>query len=181
MKPDSINNVRCLYIISVHQIEFCFVLSYVDDYVYWYNSEALGNWFVDYPGKRSHVNFLEYVHWFMSITISQMKDHSILIDQSIYATSIVTKYLDTDTVKTSKKFYRTNLTYDIIFTKADASTSDEQVEKLTRGFNIHYRACIGSLVYLLSTRVNLSFAVHKLEKFSANSGKVHFEGLVHLL
>ena len=27
----------------------------------------------------------------------------------------------------------------------------------------------------------LSFAVHKLAKFSANPGKVHFEGLVHLL
>ena len=40
---------------------------------------------------------------------------------------------------------------------------------------------IGSLIYLLSTRVDLSFAVHKLEKFSANPGKVHFEGLVHLL
>ena len=29
--------------------------------------------------------------------------------------------------------------------------------------------------------MDLSFAVHKLEKFSANTGKVHFEGLVHLL
>ena len=27
----------------------------------------------------------------------------------------------------------------------------------------------------------MSFAVHKLKKFSANPGKVHFEGLVHLL
>ena len=27
----------------------------------------------------------------------------------------------------------------------------------------------------------LSFAVHKLTKFSSNPGKVHFEGLVHLL
>ena len=34
---------------------------------------------------------------------------------------------------------------------------------------------------MLSTRVDLSFAVHKLAKFSANPGKVHFEGLVHLL
>ena len=33
----------------------------------------------------------------------------------------------------------------------------------------------------MSTRVDLSFAVHKLAKFSANPGKVHFEGLVHLL
>ena len=42
------------------------------------------------------------------------------------------------------------------------------------------RACIGSLIYLLSTRVDLSFEVHKKENFSANPGKVHFEGLVHL-
>ena len=69
----------------------------------------------------------------------------------------------------------------MIFTKEDASTSDEQVEKITREFNIHYRACIGSLIYLLSTRVELSFAVHKLAKFSENPGKVHFEGLIHLL
>ena len=53
--------------------------------------------------------------------------------------------------------------------------------KLCREFNIHYRYCIGSLIYLLSTRVDFSFAVHKLEKFSANPGKLHFEGLVHIL
>ena len=29
--------------------------------------------------------------------------------------------------------------------------------------------------------MDLSFAVHKLEKFSANPGRVHFEVLVHLL
>ena len=68
----------------------------------------------------------------------------------------------------------------MILTKEDVSTSDEKVDKLTREYNIHYRACIGSLMYLLSTRVDLSFAVHKLEKFSANPGKVDFEGFIHL-
>ena len=29
--------------------------------------------------------------------------------------------------------------------------------------------------------MDLRFAVHNLEKFSANPGKVHFDGLVHLL
>ena len=29
--------------------------------------------------------------------------------------------------------------------------------------------------------MDLSFAVHKFAKFSANPGKVHFEGFVHLL
>ena len=52
---------------------------------------------------------------------------------------------------------------------------------MTREFNIYYRDCIGSLIYLLYTRVDLSFAMHKLERFSSNPGKVHFEGLVHIL
>ena len=103
------------------------------------------------------------------------------MDQARYATSIVSKYLDTATVKVSNKFYNTKLSSDMIFTKEYVSTSDEQVERLTREYNIHYRTCIGYLIYLLSTIVDFSFAVHKLAKFSANPGKVHFEGLVHLL
>ena len=110
-----------------------------------------------------------------------MKDHYISMDQARYDTSIVAKYLDTATVKVSNNFYKTTLPADTIFTQEDVSTSDEQVEKLIREYNIHYRSCIGSLIYLLSTRVELSFSVHNLEKFSANPGKVHFEGLLHLL
>ena len=102
------------------------------------------------------------------------------MDQARYATCIVAKYLDTATIKVSTKFYRTIFPADMIFTKEDVSTSDEQVDKLTREYNIHSRSCIGSLIYILSTRVELSFAVHKLAKFSVNPGKVHFEGLLHL-
>ena len=75
------------------------VLSYVDDCVYWYTSEELGNWFVDSIGNIFHVKLLGYPHWFMSIRISQLREHYISVDQDIYATSIVTKYLDTDTIK----------------------------------------------------------------------------------
>ena len=78
------------------------------------------------------MNFLGFAHWFMSIRISQLKDHSISVDQARYATSIVSKYLDTATVKLSNKFYKTTLPADIIFTKEDVSTRDEQIEKLTR-------------------------------------------------
>ena len=69
----------------------------------------------------------------------------------------------------------------MIFKKDNTSTSDEKVEKLTREYNIHYRSCIRSLIYLLSTIVDLSCAVQKLAKISANTGKVHFKGLIHLL
>ena len=69
----------------------------------------------------------------------------------------------------------------MIFTKEDVSTSDEQVEVLYREYKIHYRYCVGSLIYILSTRVDLCFSVHNMGNFSSNPGKVHFEGLVHLL
>ena len=82
------------------------VLSYVDDCVYCYTNEDIGKWFVDTLGKRFHVNFLGFAHWFMSIIISQLKDHSIYVDQAIYVTSIVAKYLYTATVKVSNNFIR---------------------------------------------------------------------------
>ena len=138
-------------------------------------------WFVETIGKIFHVNFLGYAHWFMLIIISQIKDHSISVYKARYATSVVAKYLDTATVKTNTNFYEITLPSDMIFTKADESTSDEKVEKLTSELNFHYRACIGSLIYFLSTMVYLSFVVHKLAKFLSNPGKVHFEVLVNLL
>ena len=82
---------------------------------------------MDALGKIFHMNLLGYVNWFMSIRISQMKDHSISVDQARYDTSIVAKYLDTDTVETSKKLYKTTFPSDMIFTKNDESTSDEKV------------------------------------------------------
>ena len=145
------------------------VLFYVDDCVYWYTNEDIGKWFVDTLVKKFHVNFLGYAHWFMSIRTSQMKDHSIYVDQARYATSIVAKYLDTVIVKVSKKFYKTTFPADMIFTKEDVFSSVEQVEKLTREFNINHISCIGLLIYILSTRVDLSFAVHELAKFFIKS------------
>ena len=61
-----------------------------------------------------------------------MKDHYISVDQDRYANYVVAKYLDNVTVKACKKFYKIIFPYDMIFTTYYTSTSDEQVEKLTR-------------------------------------------------
>ena len=55
------------------------VLSYVDDCVYWYTNEYLGKWFVDTLGKRLHVNFLGFAHWFIDINqcANSKKSHEI--------------------------------------------------------------------------------------------------------
>ena len=93
------------------------VLSYVGDCVYWYTSEELVTWFVDTLGNILHVNFLGYYHWFMYISISQLKDCYILVDHTRYATSVVAKYLDTATIKENSKFHQNTLPHDMIFTK----------------------------------------------------------------
>ena len=111
-------------------------LSYVDDCVYWNIYEAIGKWFVETPGQRFHVNFLEFSHWFMSIIISHLKNHYISVDQDKYSYCVVDKYIDTDTANKSTKFYKTTLTSDMIFSKDYVSTSYEKVEKLSRDFNI---------------------------------------------
>ena len=177
LKQDSLNiNAICLCIKSMHHTEKI-VLYYVDYCIYWYTPKAIGKWFVENLGKRLHESFLGNAHWFISIRILYMKDHSISLYQDRYATSVVVKYMNNSTVKTSKMFYKTTLTSDMIFTKDDESTSDEQAKNLTRELNIHYRSCIGSLIYLLSTRVYFIFSVQKLETFSSNPGKVNFEGI----
>ena len=98
------------------------------------------------------------------------------MDQARYATYVVTRYLDAATIKEQSNFHKTTLPYDIIFTKEYASTSDVQVEVLSIFYNIHYRACVRSLIYLLFIGMCLYFSVHKLTKFSSDPGQLNFEG-----
>ena len=72
---------------------------------------------MDTLGKILYVKFLVYAHWFMSIMISQLKNHSISVDQDRYAISVVAKYLDIATIKENTKFHKTTLHRDMIFTK----------------------------------------------------------------
>ena len=102
------------------------MLYYIDDFVCWYTSEELGKGFWDTLLKILHMNFLGYPHWFISISISQLNYHCISVDQDRYATYVVAKFLYTTTIKKSK-FHKTTLPHDMIFTKENGSTSDENV------------------------------------------------------
>ena len=72
---------------------------------------------MDTLGKKLHVKFLLYAHWFMSISISKIKDYCISVDQDRYSTFVAEKYQDTDTIKENSKFHKTTLPHDMIFTK----------------------------------------------------------------
>ena len=103
---------------------------------------------LDTIGNIFYVKFLVFSHWFISIRISQLKDHPTSVYQARYTTYVEAKYLDIAIVMTSTKVYKTTFPCDMIFTKDVVSTSDEKIEKLSREFNIHYRAYTVSLTYL---------------------------------
>ena len=67
----------------------------------------------------------------MYIGISQLKDHSLSVDQAKYATSVIKDYLDTSTIKENPKFHKTTLPHDMILTKEYASISGEKVGVLS--------------------------------------------------
>jgi hypothetical protein len=48
-------------------------------------------------------------------------------------------------------------------------------------YNIDFASCVGSLIYLGMTRVDISYAVNKMAKYTRNPGRKHFDMLVHLL
>ena len=55
------------------------------------------------------------------------------------------------------------------------------MEVLSIDYKIHYRSCVGGFIYILSTRVDLCFALNNLATFSSNTGELHFEDLANLL
>ena len=61
---------------------------------------------MDTIGKIFHVKFLGFAHWFMSTSISLIKEHSISVDQARCDTSVVAKYIDTSTFRKSTKLIR---------------------------------------------------------------------------
>ena len=66
----------------------------------------------------------------------------------MYDTAVVSKYLDTSTMKENPKFNKTTLLHDIVFSKYDDSTSAEQLELLSRDYKIIYRSRVLFIFFL---------------------------------
>ncbi len=64
---------------------------------------------------------------------------------------------------------------------ADCSVDDASSRQLAVEYNIDYASCVGSLIYLGMTRVDIVYAINKLAKFTHKPGRIHFEAMVHLL
>ena len=157
------------------------LIVYIDDCLYFSTSDVSREKFQKQLVDRFNVELQGQAHWYLAARISQDKDFNVTMDQSRYAKSIVTRYLDAAGVKKSNMPHGSILPMSLTLTSKDLAETPEESSKLQEAYNIDYASCIGSLIYLSYTRPDITFAVNKLAKYSRQPGEQHMLALIHLL
>ena len=113
---------------------------------------------------------MEPAKWYLGMRIKQHQDY-VTIDQSQYVKNITSIF--EKAIKYSFKLKDSPLPTSFI---------PRMKEVKLRFRNLNYRSVIGSILQVSCwIRLNISFAVNKLDKFSNNPGVVHFRYLLHLI
>ena len=156
------------------------MLVYIDDSLYYNTGENINiiKQLERNLENKFKVQFQGNAHWFLSMRITRDVHGNYLLDQSRHSKNLVKKHLGGIS---GSKITNRPLPSDFIETKKDCSESDSDVEQLSTEYRIDYPSVIGSLIYLLNTRPDITFAVTKLAKFMRTPGRNHFKALVHLL
>jgi len=175
------STVKCLFYKSFSHGSFIVLLDYVDDMLYFGSNDAHITVFEKNLQDRFHLELMGQVHWYLATRVHQKQNFAIELDQRRYCLSILKKYLDTAGCPRNNSLVTTPLPLDFIPTSEDCSLDKKEVTNLEEEFNFEYASCIGSLIYLTTTRTDILFAVNKLAKFSKSPGRTHFNVLIRYL
>ena len=168
---------KCLYVKRWPNNRWLKIINYIDDMLYFGDSEETEKEFEKAIGTRFRVEFKGAAHWYLAARITRDKS-DLIMDQSRYVKNIIKRY---DNGKIIIK--NTPLNPDTVFTKNDCPTNEEEISIVQKEYGeIDYRSAVGSLIYLMTgTRYDICFATTKLAKFCNNPGKVHYKALIWLL
>ena len=131
---------------------------YVNDIVSKVPSSDLALNFAEDMKTEFEMSMVSELTFFLGLQIRQLKD-GIFISQSKYVTELVKKF-----VIESTKHSRTPLN---TTTKLSKDTSRKDVEKKI------YRSMIGNLLYLTTSRPNISFSIGVCARYQANPKESH--------
>lgn len=141
-----------------------FLLNYVDDMLYYGTDTKKVKEFEEQIGERFNLELLGQAHWYLGTRICQLAN-----------------YLDTAGCPKNNRRHKTTLAIDFIPTSDNCSTSKNETKKLSEEFNVDFASCVGSLIYLGMTHMDISYAVNKLVKYTRQPGRKHVKALIHLL
>ena len=126
---------------------------------------------------RFKIELQGHAHWFLSMRISRDKYGNYTLYQSRYTKNLVRKHLGDMQTRSIKRA----LPETWIATKKVIAKDLNEVTQLSEEYRMDYPSTIGSLIYLLNTRPDITFAVTKLAKFMQMPGRRHFKALIRLL
>ena len=93
--------------------------------------------------------------------ITRDRHGNYTVDQSRYLKGIIKKFLGVTNAKTTNR----PLPSEWEATKNQESKTDDETKSLSEEYRLDYPSVIGSLIYLLNTRPDITFAGTKLAKF----------------
>jgi hypothetical protein len=150
---------------------FFFFLNYVDDMLYYGNSDDLLLTFETQLSEQFNLETKGQAHWYLATRITQLASYDIILDQTRYCSSIIKKYLDSVGCKNVSRKHTIPLPCDFVPTSEDCSETEEKAAILMDEYKLDYASCIGSLIYLSQTRPDIIFAVNKLARYMRKPGK----------
>jgi hypothetical protein len=171
--------IRCLIYQKYNDGSVIFILNYVDDMLYYGNSDQSLLAFEMKLLERCNLELKGQAHWYLATRITQLASYDVIIDQSWYCKSVIKKYLDSVGCKNVSRKHTIPLPSDFISTSKDCSESEEKATILGEEYKLDYASCIGSLIYLSQTRTDILFAVNRLAHYMRKPGKVHYDALIH--
>ena len=139
---------------------------YVNDIVSKVPSSDLALNFADDMKTEFEMSMVSELTFFLGLQIRQLKD-GIFISQSKYVTELVKKF-----VIESTKHSRTPMS---TTTKLSKDTSRKDVEKKI------YRSMIGNLLYLTTSRPNISFSIGVCARYQANPKESHLISIERII
>jgi hypothetical protein len=157
------------------------LIVYVDGRLFFGNNEATLQEFKGELSKRFAVKFLGQAHWYLSARIHQDADFNVILDQARYCKAIVNRLLEKVGAKKKPRFHSTILPAEFFPSVEDCSEDEKTAKTLQEEYGIDFASCVGALLYLSSTRPDITYAVVKFAKYTRHPGVVHMETLLHLL
>ena len=155
------------------------MLVYINDSLYFNtrNNKKLIEQLETEIKTRFKIELQGHAYWFLLMQISRDKYSNYTLDQSRCMKNLVRKHLgDTKTRSIKRALPET-----WIATNKDIAKDLNEVTKLSEEYQIDYPSAVGSLIYLLTTRPDITFAVTKLAKLMQMPGRGHLKALIHLL
>jgi hypothetical protein len=118
--------IRCLFYKKFPDGSVIFLLNYVDDMLYYGNSDDSLLPFETQLSERSTLETKGQAHWYLATRITQLASYDIILDQTRYCSSIIKKYLDSVGCKNVSRKHTIPLPCDFVPTSEDCSETEEK-------------------------------------------------------